>query len=1117
LGGLFARNLARIGMFSYLTLAGSPNQLFAQASNQNTDANLRWSLSDLDPTNPNGAVGGAINNVGNVVGDVVSSVTCNNQLNLSTNTNACTGEDRTVSGSGLERYESISWTVNNGSEIVGIAGVNVAALKQELINNGQIIAGQVLAQISVNKDKTINMTFNASASGSGVVKNILITGNSSIEVGKFFTNLLNSLLGSNPAGSITVRMNKPGIVQVSANAGGVGVGGACGSRGKDITINVIGAEFPASTSQSLRTASNLSNILCNETVSLQTDWINNNGGVTYSWTAQPNTVTTTGGNNTYQNFAFSNIGSYNIILNATDACGRTAQYSRQAIVKGTVFPADIVFNSTASADNIPCSQAVNIYTSYANPKGSTGYAWSVTPGTSTTIQNATNSTANFNFVGSGAYNVALRVTDACGLSKLYTKPFVVKPVQANIWAKSNYKTNAITTSYSPSCFEASQGVQLSVEPYLSNNAVYEWILPAGWRFNGSTPYKTEQFSGMNKYYYRGNNLRYTNLVRENVNASPGDISILITNYCGADQYTLTMAITNPGAVSISLPANIISCNASVPVSPIISNATPPYKLNYWSNMNGTFAKGSSFTSTDASNTFVAQRYSNGTLNAFITDSRGCQASTSANISVFGGGDPANSASVSGWLSGHINPQQRATISSNISKDPNANRVYFVRTDVSPAEIYFYEFDNAVGKWMPKATGIKNVSSTLENQVTFVTGGQSGFLFYINNSNRLGVTLINPSTGTAIPNKSYEFTGIEPREVTATHAFTIESITGTIFRVIWKDASGNLYSEGIQYDGSFFLEMTFSKVFLAGLSADFTLTTVRYDIDKVRNRIFYFKSDGGFYTRKLINPIGAEQKLNGVLNGDDVWTVSDIVFDKDNNVYFVANGDVYMCTFDASENYTGIYKIETVDGAIASNLAGAANGQLTLNRTSNVLYYAGYNGNMYQLYRKPDFATSKAFGVAKSTPSGYQDFAASSLLYSAPNVFYRTTDKQVGNLFFMNIPQVATCFPSNMRQEEYSEIGTEIGAAKAVRIEETTTSTQATVYPNPATSEIVVSMPNYRGEGSISLYYADGNKILEQSYIFGSEKLDLSVLPSGLYLLKASTPTGENQVLKVVKK
>jgi hypothetical protein len=436
-----------------------------------------------------------------------------------------------------------------------------------------------------------------------------------------------------------------------------------------------------------------------------------------------------------------------------------------------------------------------------------------------------------------------------------------------------------------------------------------------------------------------------------------------------------MAITNPGAVSMSLPANIISCNASVPVSPIISNATPPYKLNYWSNMNGTFAKGSSFTSTDASNTFVAQRYSNGTLNAFVTDSRGCQASTSANISVFGGGDPANSAAVSGWLSGHLNPQQRATISSNISKDPNANRVYFVRTDVSPAEIYFYEFDNAVGKWMPKPTGIRNINGTLENQVTFVTGAQSGFLFYINNNNRLGVTLINPSTGTAIANKSFEFGGIEPREVTATHAFTIESITGSLFRATWKDALGNLYTEAIFYDATpqTFIEVTTTKTLLAGLDIA-SLTTVRYDIDKVRNRIFYFKSDGGFYTRKLTNPLGAEQKLNGVLNGDDVWTVSDIVFDKDNNVYFVANGDVYMCTFDASENYTGIYKIETVDGAIASNLAGAANGQLTLNRTSNVLYYAGYNGNMYQLYRKPDFATSKAFGVAKSTPSGYQDFA-----------------------------------------------------------------------------------------------------------------------------------------------
>jgi hypothetical protein len=105
----------------------------------------------------------------------------------------------------------------------------------------------------------------------------------------------------------------------------------------------------------------------------------------------------------------------------------------------------------------------------------------------------------------------------------------------------------------------------------------------------------------------------------------------------------------------------------------------------------------------------------------------------------------------------------------------------------------------------------------------------------------------------------------------------------------------------------------------------------------------------------------------------------------------------------------------------------------------------------------------------------------------------------------------------MRQEEYSEIGTEIGAAKAVRIEETTTSTQATVYPNPATSEIVVSIPNYRGEGTISLYHSDGNKVLEQKYMFGTEKLDLSAFSSGLYLLKASTPTGENKILKVVKK
>lgn len=254
----------------------------------------------------------------------------------------------------------------------------------------------------------------------------------------------------------------------------------------------------------------------------------------------------------------------------------------------------------------------------------------------------------------------------------------------------------------------------------------------------------------------------------------------------------------------------------------------------------------------------------------------------------------------------------------------------------------------------------------------------------------------------------------------------------------------------------------------------------------------------------------ETKLNGVLTDDQVWTVTDLVFDNEGNVYFTANGDLFFVVFDDNENYIASYKIETTDGVLTDQLKSGAKGYLAINKSTNVLYYAGYNNNIYQAYRDADFNINKQFHIVRATPESFQDKVSSSLTYQDPHMFYRSTDNQVYNLFYIDIAQVANCKPKWIREGIAEEM------VDATLLESATNgSLSGRLYPNPTADNVTIDVWGGKNEGVLEVFDMKGTKLYKSTYGFDKQELNMSDYNQGVYLIRVSD--GESAIsLKVIK-
>ena len=73
-----------------------------------------------------------------------------------------------------------------------------------------------------------------------------------------------------------------------------------------------------------------------------------------------------------------------------------------------------------------------------------------------------------------------------------------------------------------------------------------------------------------------------------------------------------------------------------------------------------------------------------------------------------------------------------------------------------------------------------------------------------------------------------------------------------------------------------------------------------------------------------------------------------------------------------------------------------------------------------------------------------------------------------------------------------------------------------VYPNPAHDNITVQTTNVTGISQTVLLDMSGKQVMATLIVSGNQSIDISSLPSGMYMLKVTMGNGVKQVIKVTK-
>lgn len=74
-----------------------------------------------------------------------------------------------------------------------------------------------------------------------------------------------------------------------------------------------------------------------------------------------------------------------------------------------------------------------------------------------------------------------------------------------------------------------------------------------------------------------------------------------------------------------------------------------------------------------------------------------------------------------------------------------------------------------------------------------------------------------------------------------------------------------------------------------------------------------------------------------------------------------------------------------------------------------------------------------------------------------------------------------------------------------------------LYPNPTTSQVVLTIPENQSEVMVSIYDVLGNKVLNERYVGnGPQSIDLTSLPNGIYFMDLRNENGLIKTIKIQK-
>jgi len=188
-------------------------------------------------------------------------------------------------------------------------------------------------------------------------------------------------------------------------------------------------------------------------------------------------------------------------------------------------------------------------------------------------------------------------------------------------------------------------------------------------------------------------------------------------------------------------------------------------------------------------------------------------------------------------------------------------------------------------------------------------------------------------------------------------------------------------------------------------------------------------------------------------GNSVWTKflylisTDVAETRDSGLLIIGNGPIYgVKSFPTSNLQIGIIKTDTAGNSISSCIGNSGN--------------AG-----------TDTSSMNFTSVAFSTATGGQV----NILHPVITDFGLTTIEGCVSFF---------------------------GDIKENQIENT-----VLIYPNPATDDITVEIPDFSRDAAISIYNIQGKLIMQQQMSQVRSNVDISGLSQGLYMIKLITPEG----------
>ncbi|MFQ3575967.1 MAG: T9SS type A sorting domain-containing protein, partial [Cytophagales bacterium] len=1072
------------------------------------------------------------------------------------------------------------------AEIILVNGINLDLYRQNLNNMGLVNSSSQLKYVFWEKQKAITLTYRDSTRTTTTFVIDLVTGNVTgsisgsstqtrnfnINVGQFIDNFFNA-----PGKQIVVQYNRRGATTVNVAVNGLGaIFGACGSRSASWNVQIIDGLtgnpnlfLSGIKLENLNAASYIEFYDCSATngqqpFTLVTDHLNN---ATYKWevfeaiTTSRYQILSSTNQNSFQ-VRFLQQGLFAIRLTVTDFCGRT--YSTVAYFEVKDPSSRIVINNQTIAESgdedgnfsPSCNQIINGFGVSAEPfmGNNSTYEWVLPPGYEITnggtlvnstlvngiIQRTYRGTdfryTNIRYVGTGGQNVSipqdgmltLNINSSCGQRETIRMMIMGisefgHPISRIFFNGQAVTEPLITRELSLNCTRYEQGLQLSSEPFMGNNSTYEWILPPGYEItNGGSLVSSSTVDGLVQRTYRGIDfrypyLRYVGSGGQNLTIPDGMLTLNIISACGQRE---TIRLMIKGIEKPQPIGNLYfsTCQSSFQVNLPVNNGLAPFNVTW-------FGSGWQSSSTQGlSNTHTTFNSQPSTVynNYRLRDARNCELFGQIMINYINGNSSADP-DVSGWQSGHLNPQQSIYISSNIAKVPAVDQMFFL----SGGRLVGYWFDHAsTQKWESYRPEFIN-SRHNNNFIQYFEHINHGkFIFYIEDFTNL---------------LCFRFFIVENNQIRVSPRKYINGFNKTfssgqtypfkIFRtgnpnglaILTKTPQG-LFGGVIDISSSDFFyhneELVISSSSGGGFAGGGVINAVTNDnqlvIDNFETaKVFYFKSNGALsYKLNYLQTGGfsPEVVLNGKLPNDLVLGVSDLVLDKDNNVFFVATktdgkGDIYFSK--ASENYNAIYRINTTQPIFNNATTPLSNGRLAINPSSGVLYYTD-GSNVYQVYRKPSFNLDNSIGIVKATARSKNDQCKEGLVYDIGHLYYVSHGNQVHNLYYLSNEQ--ECRPKYERKEIKEELSDMDKLASGEELDTwieniNLSENRLHITPNPAYHKVKLDWLGTEN-GTLEVLDMQGRRLAIHHNFDKTHELEVSDWKPGVYLLRWRGESGQ---------